>query len=441
MIIRQSISTSQSKLRENSKINRLDIQDRAFHDWYRFVLAFPPHLVRNYIDEFGLTNKSVLLDPFCGTGTTLIESKLKGIFSYGVEAKLFAHFASSVKTDWEVKPDNLRQCSYEVAEIALNTLQKQGLIDQAPFLGDINSLELRTLSEEENKLILSNSISPLPLHKTLVLLEYLNQLKTERIYNHLILALANTLVQIASNLHFGPEVGIGKLKEDAPVITSWLSEVEKMAEDLQIISNRTPTICKTFFADARCLNNILPLNSIDAVITSPPYPNEKDYSRITRLESVILGFISSKSDLKLMKKGFIRSNTRNVYRGDDDDKWIEENSEIQQIANSIENRRIELGKTSGFERQYSKVTKLYFGGMARHLDSLRPALRPNAQLAFVVGDQASYLRVKIRTGQLLVDIAKRLGYELIRIDLFRTRFSTVTKEQLREEVILLKWKG
>jgi len=177
------------------------------------------------------------------------------------------------------------------------------------------------------------------------------------------------------------------------------------------------------------------------VITSPPYPNEKDYTRITRLESVVLGFIRTKADLQALKKGLIRSNTRNVYKADDDDQWIKEHPEIERIANEIERRRIELGKTSGFEKLYARVTKLYFGGMARHLAALRSVLRPNARLAYVVGDQASYLQVMIRTGQLLADIAQALGYELIRIDLFRTRFATATKEQLREEVVVLQWKG
>jgi hypothetical protein len=87
------------------------------------------------------------------------------------------------------------------------------------------------------------------------------------------------------------------------------------------------------------------------------------------------------------------------------------------------------------------VTKLYFGGMTRHLGELRRVLRTNARLAYVVGDQASYLRVMIRTGQLLADIATSLGYEVTGTDLFRTRLATATREQLREEVILLRWPG
>ncbi len=87
------------------------------------------------------------------------------------------------------------------------------------------------------------------------------------------------------------------------------------------------------------------------------------------------------------------------------------------------------------------MTKLYFGGMARHLADLRAVLRPGAQLAYVVGDQASYLRVMIRTGHLLAGIAQSLGYEVVGIDLFRTRLATATKEQLREEVLVLRWPG
>ena len=87
------------------------------------------------------------------------------------------------------------------------------------------------------------------------------------------------------------------------------------------------------------------------------------------------------------------------------------------------------------------MTKLYFGGMARHLAGLRQVLRPGAQLAYVVGDQASYLRIMIRTGKILAEIAQSLGYELTGIDLFRTRLATATREQLREEVVLLRWPG
>ena len=130
-----------------------------------------------------------------------------------------------------------------------------------------------------------------------------------------------------------------------------------------------------------------------------------------------------------------------MYKADTDDREVAVHFQIGKIADAIERRRLDLGKTSGFERLYHRVTRLYFGGMKRHLVSLRPILKPGAKLAYVVGDQASYLRVMIRTGELLADLAQTLGYKLVGIDLFRTRPSTVTGEQLREEVVVLEWPG
>ena len=423
----------------NGRANKLDPQDRAFHDWYRFVLSFPPHLVRDYIQKFGLSHKSVVLDPFCGTGTTIVEAKLAGIRTIGLEGNPFPHFASSVKTDWKLDANELSMQARQVAEQALAIFKSQGIDDNLSF-GDPKDLNLKTLSPEVEKLILANSISPLPLHKTLVLFECLKQFEDEPFYRHALLALGNALVFKISNLHFGPEVGVKKPKADATVISNWLLEIEKIANDLRQVAGKTFPDSKIHLADARSFD-IIESNSVDAVITSPPYPNEKDYTRTTRLESVLLGFINSKEELRELKKRLVRSNTRGIYKGDDDDQWVSDFPEIQRIADEIEKRRVELGKDSGFERLYPRATKLYFGGMAKHLADLRKVLRPGAQLAYVVGDQASYLRVMIRTGQILGDIAQRLGYELVNIDLFRTRLATATKEQLREEVVILKWRG
>ena len=403
------------------------------------MLSFPPHLVRDYIEKFNLTHKSVILDPFCGTGTTLVEAKLAKMRAIGLEGNPFPHLASSVKTDWNLDADIFSKQARQIAEKAIVILKSQGIDDNLSFNED-KSLILKTLSPEVEKLILANSISPLPLHKTLILVECLKSYENTPFYRHALVALGNALVFKISNLHFGPEVGVKNLKSDVPVISNWLLEINKMTNDLQKVSGKSFPDTKVHLADARSFDMIEP-NSVDAVITSPPYPNEKDYTRTTRLESVLLGFINNKEELRELKRRLVRSNTRGIYKGDDDDQWVSNFPEIQRIAEAIENRRIELGKDSGFEKLYAKATKLYFGGMAKHLADLRKVLRPGAQLAYVVGDQASYLRVMIRTGQILGDIAKSLGYELVSIDLFRTRLATATKEQLREEVVILKWRG
>jgi DNA modification methylase len=426
---------------KNSVRNKLTHSDRSFHEWYRFVLSFPPHLVRKYLQEFKLTKDDIVLDPFCGTGTTILESKIQNIPSIGIEANPFAHFASFVKTNWDINQNILFEIAKEIKDKVTRKLRSQGITDE-PSQNNINVTDLQTFSPEQSKIVLKDSLSPLPLHKCLTLIESINEYEETEFHKYLAIALANSAVYEFSNLRFGPEVGIGKIKQDASVITPWFNQILKIKNDLDGVSDiKNNVFAIPFLNDSRDLNGTLNGYKISAVITSPPYPNEKDYTRTTRLESVLLGFINNKEELRKFKKTLLRSNTRGVYKEDSDDKYIRSFSEIQRIANEIEQRRIEMGKTSGFEKLYHRVTKLYFGGIAKHLIELQSVLKPNAHLAYVVGDQASYLRVMIRTGHLIAEIAQSLGYELVRIDLFRTRFSTATRENLNEEVVILRWPG
>ncbi len=425
--------------------NRLRPEDRTVHDWYRFVLSFPSHLVRDYLDAFRVDSGQRVLDPFCGTGTTLVECKKLGIPSVGIERNPMAGFASRTKLDWGVDPDTLVSHAREVGAQAIDLLENQGINDfgTAPLFpaNGIPINDLQTLPPDKLSLLLKNSISPLPLHKTLLLLDLLDQNRNDRFRSHERLALAAALVSEIGNLHFGPEVGVRRIQKDAPVIGPWLSHVTTMGRDLGMLRGMIESEATVHLGDARRMEDFLEPSSIDVVITSPPYPNEKDYTRTTRLESVLLGFVGNKQDLRCLKQGLVRSNTRSVYKADGDDALVREHEGIQRIARLIEARRLEQGKTSGFERQYARVTKLYFGGMVRHLASLRSRLRPGARLAYVVGDQASYLRVMIRTGRLLGDLAQNLGYELDGIDLFRTRIATASRQYLREEVVRLRWAG
>ncbi|MGL5370103.1 MAG: DNA methyltransferase [Plesiomonas shigelloides] len=410
------------------ELNRFYEEDKSIHDWYRFVLSYPPHLVRNYIEKFNLNSNSCILDPFCGTGTTVVEAKKLGIKSIGIEANSVVHMCASTKINWDLDCSKIKKNAEKISDLAKKIITKE-------------SDSLRVLSDEKEKLIIKNSISDLPLHKTLILVSVINELEPNDEYRFFYkTALAKHLVFSFSNLKFGPEVGVSrKRKNDADVVNIWFEQVLSMCDDLMRHTDNANVFSHVFHGDSRCDLSLIEDNSIDAVITSPPYPNEKDYSRTTRLESVLLDFIKTKEDLRCLKKSFLRSNTRGVYKGDDDLLWIKDNHNINELANSIEAKRIELGKTSGFEKLYYKVVMLYFGGMAKHLHDLKPKLKNGAKLAYVVGDQASYFRIPIRTGHLLSEIAENLGYTVVGLDLFRTRLSTVTKEMLNEEVLVLEF--
>ena len=197
-------STSQGSFTDN---NKLCPEDKSVHDWYRFVLSFPAHLVRDYIERFNLDQGDTVLDPFCGTGTTLVECQKRGIMSCGIERNPMAHFASSVKVKWNINPDGLLAHALKVGKIAASKLMQEGLHSIALPLfyarGYDANLKLRTLPADMLKLLLRNSISPLPLHRTLVLLDTLNENRDERFDAHERLALAKALVFGIGNLCFG----------------------------------------------------------------------------------------------------------------------------------------------------------------------------------------------------------------------------------------------
>jgi len=97
----QSLSNFPVSRGDSNRLEALTVQGI----WYRFVLSFPPHLVREYISRFDLGSGAPVLDPFCGTGTTIVECKKIGIASVGVEAHPMSHFASVTNTDWSPDSD------------------------------------------------------------------------------------------------------------------------------------------------------------------------------------------------------------------------------------------------------------------------------------------------------------------------------------------------
>src|ERR1700677_3180040 len=56
----------------------------------------------------------IVLDPFCGTGTTLVESMKRGIVSVGIDASPFSCFVSRVKTNRALSADVLLRALVDI---------------------------------------------------------------------------------------------------------------------------------------------------------------------------------------------------------------------------------------------------------------------------------------------------------------------------------------
>lgn len=430
---------------ENGQRNKIKVDDLSIHNWYQFVLGYPPHLVRYYIHKFNITKKCTILDPFCGTGTTPVEAAKNGYPCYGIEANPIAAFASKVKTTTGYDPAILGDYLGFIKESTRASFDhlglsepKQGLFNTNTTLQPICIKRISDLSDEQKQVIPKGFICPRPLSKVLVIKAILKTIEDKTIRNLFMLALASLIVKVAGNIGFGPEIYRKKPKGDIAAISNFVAIAGMMIDDIENspIAKQTTILS----GDSRSIDECLPkrlLGHVKCVITSPPYPNEKDYTRSTRLESVLLDYICNRNELRNIKNNLLRSNSRTIFVTDDDEKYVRNFDRITSIADSIEDKRISLKKTSGFEKLYHKIVLHYFGGMYRHLRTLRPFLHDSCKLAYVVGDQMSFFRILIPTAELLEEIAESLGYKVEDVELWRTRTATATKMQIDENVLIL----
>jgi len=400
------------------------------HDWYRIVHGYSDHLVSGLLAEFALGADDMVLDPFCGTGTTLVECMKKGIDSLGIDANPSSYFASRVKTNWSLDPKRLRSLCDELQSNHKKFIRRTQIYRQDPTY----------LYLENAGFIGRGWISLEPARKTIAVKSSIRDLQTSSAYkNAFMLALMSELVNGASNIKFGPELYCSTKKDDADVLEGVIKRVKTMAEDLEAARSARRGYARVLLGDAReCSRAIVPIErrKFSAVICSPPYPTEHDYTRNARLELALLEAVTSKASLRLIKRRMIRSHTKNIYKGDNDGKLVADILQVETIASELDRKVADL--EHGFGRYYPTVIREYFGGMKRHFESVKRRLRKGAICAYVVGDQCSYQQVFVQTAVILSTVAEKVGFETVEIRRWRGRRSTTGQNQIDENVLILR---
>jgi hypothetical protein len=154
------------------------------------------------------------------------------------------------------------------------------------------------------------------------------------------------------------------------------------------------------------------------------------------LELSFLNFVWNRASLRQVKKQMIRSHTKGIYEEDNDSEEVCAFASIKRLAARID-RKAKL-KEYGFARLYSTVVREYFGGMSRHFKCIKKLLAPGGTAAYVVGDQASYFQVPVRTAKVLSEVAESQGLQVIEIREWRKRFSTTSGKYLSENILILR---
>lgn len=400
------------------------------HEWYRIILGYPDRLVAEILREFEVGPGKLVLDPFCGAGTTLVECMKLGIESIGIDANPSSCFSARVKTDWSLDPDHLLLLADKV-EVAF----RRYMSEPPCHLADTTYKYL-----ESSGMIARGWISRRPLRKAIGLKHCIVSLRTSPAYRSaLMLALIAEVLRGASNVKFGPELYCGPTKRDAEVLEGFESRIAVMAEDLRVVSRMATATATVVQGDSRqrkTFSQVCNPNSVSALICSPPYPTEHDYTRNSRLELAFLEEVRDIDSLRSIKRTMIRSHTKGIYVGDRDESFVADNEAIDTLVSILQPKA--EAKSHGFARLYTKVVREYFGGMKRHFAGVKPFLAKGARCAYVVGDQSSYLRVHIPTATILSQIAADVGFETTEIRHWRSRWSTTTSREVHENVLFLR---
>jgi Putative RNA methylase family UPF0020 len=399
------------------------------HDWYRTVWGYSDHLVAGLLEEFGTDRTTRVLDPFCGSGTTLVECMKRGVDSAGVDANPVSCLAAKVKTNWRLRPDHLSHVWRELGRLYTRRINKADLTSDPTYVYLANSGMLER-----------GWISAKPLRKAIALKQSIAQTGTNGSYKAaLTLALLDTLLRTAANVKFGPELYCSVQKADVNVIGEFERRIEAMRKDLLIARALDRGAAVVLEGDSRYCSNLvrqLGAPKFSMVICSPPYPTEHDYTRNSRLELAFIERVTDRRTLRKIKRSMVRSNTKGIYADDADAELVADRPEIRSLVRKIDRRA--SAKNHGFAKLYSRVITEYFGGMRRHFESVAPLLRSGATLAYVVGDQASYLQVPIETANILSSIASDVGYDVLGIRPWRNRATRGTAKTIVENILLLR---
>lgn len=393
--------------------------------WYKYLEDFPHEFIISSINKYKISDKYFILDPFNGSGTTQIQAKMCGCKSIGFDTNPAMVFIAKNKLNWNIDQSLLNH--------SLKTL--------------INNFK-RTKGEDKKKVFpkatlfnmpkaeINQWLSPVKQYEIAYMLYLIEKLpkKYNEIKNLLKFiatgsAISSSYVAFCPGTTFYPFRPKPNYLNEFIKLSSWvLTDIkdEKVLKNKDIESEVILTSSK----DSESFKKIN--GKIDLIITSPPYPNDLEYTRQTRLELYLLGLVKNMKDVQQIKKNMVKGSTKLIYKEDKAKKEILELNSISKITKEL---TIKLSdKNWGFD--YPKMIQQYFSDMWLCLENYYNCLVKNGTCILVVGDQ-TFKGIVIPVAEILEEMAIKIGYSKAEIELHRERRSTTHSIPIPEENLIL----
>ena len=378
-------------------------RETPVHRWVPWIAGFSKDFVEDALKRF-TSGPGVVLDPFSGVGTTLVEADIAGHEAVGFEINPYAAFAAQTKLEaHRVEIDRLRDTVDEFQTFGRRAAAEGARPRVTPPAG------FRTRSP---------FYSPDVLQKVLLALDFIDRQEDARIADMFRLAFAATMVDY-SNYSYEPSLGrksaVGRPEvHDYPVIETLAKKILLMADDAAWYRKQRSNGCrppgrvrlKSFFDGYEAL----PQGSVDLLVTSPPYLNNYHYNRNTRPHLYWLGLCETPGDLKRLETlnfGTYWQNAREKEHVELDPAIG--GNEIRETLAEVRGRNPEKGIYGG--EGWANYAALYFNDCVRFAAGAAWCLRPGATALVVIGN--SILQgVPVPTDRFLAKIAESQGLQI-----------------------------
>jgi len=375
------------------------------HRWFRYSAGFSAEWVQRLLTELNADDQapSLVLDPFVGSGTTLLAADRVGIPGVGVEAHPFVARIARAKLLWETPISEF----VERANSVLHRAQSMASIDsQYP--------------EIIHKCFTKDILSRLDRLRRAWIKENDNSNASELTWLAVTAILRPTSSAGTAQWQYILPNKTKKVVEEP--FQAFRSQVYMMRSDMRAFQSRTTeTLATLIEGDARNCPE-LEENSVDVVITSPPYTNNYDYADATRFEMSFWGEVQSWADLhKAVRQYLIRSCSQHAAKEKlvleevlEDEVVVSIRPELSEVCHQLAEERL----LHGGRKHYHTMVAAYFADMSRIWRELRRVCKPQAKLCFVIGDSAPYgvyVPVDKWLGQLAIDAGfKSYSFEKLR---------------------------
>ena len=344
------------------------------HRWFRYSAGYSAQWAESIIHA-ELGGEGRVLDPFVGSGTTLLAAQTAGCTSIGIESHPFVASIARSKLCWPASIQEFQASSREVITRARESLADAPSFECEPALlqkcysaGNLGSL--RTLQSAVEQSHASANVRALL---------WLALMAVLRPASH---------VGTAQWQYVLPNKS--KSKVSAP-IEAYMVQCETMANDMATYQscNLNPPSAQVIEDDVRALSSDLP--ECDLVLTSPPYANNFDYADATRLELTFLGEVETWADLHPLRDVLLHSCTQHMTGYDGEAALASVQLEcIREELTEVYAELAHVRMSRGGRKAYHLMIVGYFHGMALALQAIRESLVPGRRACLVIGDSAPY---------------------------------------------------